>query len=491
MGRTGLLLLVAAFVVSLSLLPVSSPALHGVVLGPDGPIADAVVRHQGTSIETRSNLHGSFTLPLRAGNRRITASRDGFLIGSSRHGLLRLSFLHLDDDEAYAWVDPTPDAADSSRCGNCHPAIHREWDRGGHARSATGRHFMDLYAGGPKGGRRSWSLLHEHPDGSGVCASCHAPSLAADDPALYDLRKIGGVAAHGVHCDFCHKVAGPAGGEVGFTHGRYGLRLSRPSEGQRFFGPLDDVDRGEDVHSPFMRDSRFCASCHEGVVFGVHVYTTYSEWQLSPAGRAGQSCQSCHMKPTGQMTNIAPGKGGIKRDATTLGNHDFWDGSRAAMLRRSLDLRVETKRGVDIEVTIRLTAKGAGHRVPTGFIDRQLILSVEALDSQGRVVEALAGPRLPPSVGHTLDGTIGRLYARQLRDEDGRTPAPFWRSLPKPIDTRLRPEVPDVLSVRLPDTAARIRIRVRHRRFWEEVRLEKGWELDDQVVIDRTIDLAL
>ena len=93
-------------------------------------------------------------------------------------------------------------------------------------------------------------------------------------------------------------------------------------------------------------------------------------------------------------------------------------------------------------------------------------------------------------MGRTLDGTIGRLYARQLRDEDGRTPAPFWRSLPEPIDTRLRPEVPDVLSVRLPDTAARIRIRVRHRRFWEEVRLEKGWESDDQVVIDRTIDLA-
>ena len=239
-----------------------------------------------------------------------------------------------------------------------------------------------------------------------------------------------------------------------------------------------------------MRDSRFCASCHEGVVFGVHVYTTYSEWQASPAGRAGRSCQSCHMKPTGRMTNIAPGKGGIDRLAATLGNHHFWDGSQAAMLRRSLDLRVETKRGVDTEVTVRLTAKEVGHRVPTGFIDRQLILSIEAMDSLGRVVEALAGPRLPPSVGHTLDGTIGRLYARQLRDEDGRTPAPFWRSLPEPIDTRLRPEVPDILRVRFRESATRLRIQVRHRRFWEEVRLEKGWESDDIIVIDRRIDLA-
>ena len=486
MGRSGLLLLVAAFVVSGALLPRPSSSLHGVVVGPEGPISGALVRHQGTPVETRSDLFGRFTLPQLAQDTRVTASRDGFLVGSSRRGLIRLSPLLADDDEAYSWVDPTPDPADSTRCGNCHKAMHREWAGGGHASSATGRHFMDLYAGD----RGSWSLLREHPDGSGVCASCHAPSLAADDPALYDLREIRGVAAHGVHCDFCHKVAGPAGGEVGFSHGRYGLRLSRPREGQRFFGPLDDVDRGEDVHSPFMRDSRFCASCHEGVVFGVHVYTTYSEWQASPAGRAGQSCQSCHMKPTGRMTNIAPGKGGIERDPATLGNHHFWDGSQAAMLRRSLDLRVETKRGADTEVTLRLTAKEVGHRVPTGFIDRQLILSVEALDGRGRIVEALAGPRLPPSVGRTLGGKVGRLYARQLRDEDGRSPAPFWRSLPEPIDTRLRPEVPDILRVRLPEAAATIRIRVLHRRFWEAVRLEKGWESDDILVIDRSIDLA-
>ena len=478
MGRTRLLLLVAAFAVSLAWLRPFPSVRHGRVLGPDGPLAGATVRYRGTAIETRSDRRGLFALPHLAETRRITASRDGFLIGGTSGRSIHLTPLRTEDDEAYSWVDPTPDPADASRCGNCHPTIHREWVGGGHARSATGRHFLDLYAGaGP-----SWSLLHEHPDGSGVCASCHAPSLAPHDPALYDLRKIRGVAAHGTHCDFCHKVAGPGEGEVGFSHGRFGLHLSRPSEGQRFFGPLDDVDRGEDVHSPFMRDSRFCASCHEGVVFGVHVYTTYSEWQASPAGRAGRSCQSCHMRPTGRMTNIAPGKGGVERDPATLGNHRFWDGSQAAMLRRCLDLGVE----IGPETTVRLTARGVGHRVPTGFIDRQLILSVEAEDAKGRAV-ALEGPRLPPVVGAGLAGKVGRLYARRLRDEDGRSPAPFWRALPEPIDTRLLPEVPDVLRFRLPDGAARLRVRVRHRRFWEEVRVAKGWESDDIVVIDRWI----
>jgi hypothetical protein len=481
MGRSGLLLLVAALAVSLALLRPPLSARHGLVLGPDGPIADALVRYQGSDIRTRTDRRGLFSLPRLAGNRRITASRDGFLIGGSSGHSIHLTPLPLEDDEAYSWVDPTPDPADAHRCGNCHPVIHREWTGGAHARSATGRHFLDLYAGaGP-----SWSLLHEHPDGSGVCASCHAPSLAADDPALYDLRKVKGVAAHGTHCDFCHKVAGPGEGEIGLSHGRFGLRLSRPSEGQRFFGPLDDVDRGEDVHSPFMRDSRYCASCHEGIVFGVHVYTTYSEWQASPAAKAGRSCQSCHMRPTGRMTNIAPGKGGIERDPATLGNHTFWDGSQAAMLRRCLDLRVD----FGDEVTLRLTARGVGHRVPTGYIDRQLILGVEAEDAQGREL-VVEGPRLPKTVGGALAGKVGRLYARRLRDEDGKSPAPFWRALPEPIDTRLAPEVPDELRFRLPVGATRVRVRVLHRRFWEEVGLAKGWEPQDIVVIDRWIEVA-
>ena len=127
--------------------------------------------------------------------------------------------------------------------------------------------------------------------------------------------------------------------------------------------------------------------------------------------------------------------------------------------------------------------------MPTGFIDRQLILSVEARDRRGQVVEALAGPRLPAATGTPLAGKVGRLFARRLRDENGTSPAPFWRSLPEPIDTRLLPEVPDVLRMRLPASAARIAIQVRHRRFWEEVRLQKGWESDDIIVIDRQADL--
>ena len=163
----------------------------------------------------------------------------------------------------------------------------------------------------------------QYPDGIGVCNACHAPTVPFDT----DLRSLSGDAVHGVHCDFCHKIAKASTERIGFTHGRYGLQLLRPphpspsppggegrvrgsSQGQIFFGPLDDVDRGEDSYSPLYHESRYCASCHEGVIFGVPVYTTYSEWLASPARTEGKQCQSCHMTPTGTMTNIAPGKGG-------------------------------------------------------------------------------------------------------------------------------------------------------------------------------------
>src|SRR5262249_31537693 len=144
-----------------------------------------------------------------------------------------------------------------------------------------------------------------------------------NDPGYNDLRRAEGVALQGVHCDYCHKIAEVDNPQPGLTHGRFGLKLRRPAEGQLFFGPLDDVDRGDDAYSPLYRESRYCASCHEGTVFGVPVYTTYSEWLASPAAREGKQCQDCHMAPTGLLTNLAPGKGGIPRDPKTLANHRF------------------------------------------------------------------------------------------------------------------------------------------------------------------------
>jgi hypothetical protein len=473
----------------------SSPAgIRGLVLGPDGPVAGARVRFQAAPTATVTDERGRFHLRHADPGRHVTAWKDGFFIAGARPDAfpldLRLVPLADEDHPEYQWVDPAPSAAEVHNCGNCHAEIYREWSASGHARSASGTYFRDLYEGTDRRGKAgvSWGLLTDYPGGSGVCSSCHAPAIPDGDPSYLDLRGLEGTALRGVHCDYCHKIAG-TGGTIGLTHGRFGLRLLRPADGQIFFGPLDDVDRGEDAYSPFYRDSRYCASCHEGIVFGVHVYSTYSEWLDSPARREGKQCQDCHMAPTGRMTNIAPNHGGLPRDPRTLANHRFFDGGRLAMLRRCVQASaiVEPAAG-GLRVQVRLAAEGAGHRVPTGFVDRQLILVVEGEDADGRPVPALSGPTLPAVAGPQLAGRSGRLYAKLIRDFDGKAPVPFWLAGPGAEDNRLSPDRPDNLNLNYPAGLARVRVRVFYRRFWQEVAAAKGWPDTDLVVLDRTFD---
>lgn len=479
--------------------------LSGEVRDENGPVAGATVRIKGTSIATITDERGRFRLPRPENPTRVTASKEGYLIGGSSMIdtplVVRIHRLPTEDCQRYTWVDPTPNPTERMNCGNCHKAIYDEWSRSGHARSAANPRLLNLYEGSDWHGRPNvgWNLLKEHPDGADVCSSCHAPTQKPGEFGSFDLRNdsVGqtsrSVISHGlsgVHCDYCHKINGPGDGEFGLTHGRYQLSLLRPTDPkhQLFFGPLDDVDRGEDAHSRFQRDSRLCAACHEGVVFGVPVYTTFSEWRASPARLAGKSCQSCHMTPTGKMHNIAPGKGGIRRDPVTLGNHTFFAGSQIEMLRRCLDLQTTTRRSDGrLLLEIKLTAEGVGHRVPTGYIDRQLILFVEAF-ARDRPVRLLKGPTLPDFLGKDDVGKPGQLFAKSLQDEKGIRPAPFWRADPSTlIDTRLQPDVTETMQFEFPVDVDRVRIRMVHRRFWKSVADEKGWPSDEMLIFERDV----
>lgn len=483
------LTLLPAVLVGMALLALPIARLNlieGRVFDEVGPVAGARVRLKGTRTFTHTDAEGRFSLPQAASGRRVTAWKTGYLIGGARREgplELRLTRLPAEDDPDYAWVDPAPDAGQIHNCGNCHAEIYREWARSGHARSVNGRHFRNLYEGTDWHGRPGvgWGLLTQYPEGSGVCASCHAPTSAD-----YDLRQVQGVAAHGVHCDYCHKIAGLAGGPIGLSHGRFNLRLLRPSEGQLFFGPLDDVDRGEDAAAPLYRDSRYCASCHEGVVFGVHVYSTFSEWLASPARRQGQQCQDCHMKPTGLLTNLAPGHGGIPRDPHSLSNHRFFDGSQEDMLHRALKASVTFERDSErIRARVQLRAENIGHRLPTGFVDRHLVLLVEGRDAADHSLRPSAGPTLPAAAGSELAGQPGRLYARVLRDFDGNGPVPFWLARPDPPpDTRLIPGAVDESTFTFPATLAQLRLRVLYRRFWPETARAKRWPERELLILD-------
>jgi hypothetical protein len=474
----------------------SSLTLSGQVFASDGPAAGARVRLKSKLASVQTDSAGRFHVPAFPALEpaaRVTAWMPGYFIGGASAGepslRLQLSPLPTVDFEPYDWVSPTPNSAASGNCGNCHEAIYREWSASAHARSASNRHFLNFYDGSDWLGRGqvSWNLKAENPDGVGVCTACHAPTVGFDDEAYFDLPQARGVAAQGVHCDYCHKVADVANQRIGLTHGRFGLKLLRPAKGQLFFGPLDDVDRGEDAYAPVYQESRYCASCHEGIVFGVPVYTTYSEWLQSPARQAGKHCQSCHTAPTGQLTNLAPGKGGIERDPATLGNHRFFNGSLEDMLRRSLHVVVQrTSPNETGRAVVDLRADQVGHRVPTGFVDRNLLLVVEGFDASGAALQpAPVTPLLPPLAGKNLAGLPGKLYAKRLTDFSGRQPAPFWRAAPEVIDTRLFPEQVEKSVYSFQGHLVRLRVRIIYRRFWAEVAEAKGWPDNDLLLVDQ------
>src|SRR5262249_8208805 len=156
----------------------------GEVVSEAGPLPAALVRIKGARAQTRSDPRGRFHLPPEALGRRVTAWKEGFFIAGGRatQSPLRLRLMPLPtaDHEEYEWVSPVPKAEAEPRCGNCHRAIYREWAGSGHARSATGRPFRDLYD----------DLLRDKPLGGDVCASCHAPTAAGGE-----VREVQGTAA--------------------------------------------------------------------------------------------------------------------------------------------------------------------------------------------------------------------------------------------------------------------------------------------------------
>jgi hypothetical protein len=486
----------------LTLRPSGPQRIAGRVVSAGRPVAGAVVRVKGMATSTTTDAQGRFALAcLRMGPLRVTAARDDLLIGGtdwpSRGPLaIDLAPRPAADDPRYAWVSSFPSADEEGRCGNCHRAIYDEWAASAHAASAANERFWNVVDGDDWHGRPhvAWDLSAEYPEGRGVCFSCHVPS-AAPEAALMDLaRPVAGVDGEGVHCDLCHKVAEvaeryrPAGRSQpseprGLNHGRFGLALVRPPPGEQlFFGPLDDVDRGEDVALPLYRQSRYCASCHEGTLFGTPAYTTYSEWLASPAARQGKQCQDCHMAPTGRMTNFAPGRGGIERDPATLASHHL-PGSDPQFVRRhvvlSADVREDTE---EVVVDTTVLARNVGHRVPTGHPSRHLLLWVRAEDAAGRPLERVEGPVLNGWAGEgrgagRLAGEPGTAYAKVLADREGTEQVPMWRPNEVVRDTRLFPDRPDRQQFRFrrPNGPAIVRVQLLYRRFPQPLAVAKDW----------------
>lgn len=457
-------------------------AVQVVVLDGGTPVQGAVVTIAGVGSTLESDGSGRVYLESWHIGKSAAIAAQGFFIehiqvpdGASQVHLRRVE----DDQPDYEWVHSS---RGKGNCASCHPEIEKQWAQGAHGNGLMNSRFLHLYKapGQPGTDPENWSLWHDFPEGRTACVSCHAPSLKPLEEGVEDITQVNLDRLHGIECDFCHKVNAVRNREIGLSHGRDMLEQRRPSKGQVFFGPLKDAKGGDDSYSPIYQDSRYCASCHEGVLFGRRVYSTYSEWLASPAGARGMQCQACHMKADGRMTNIAPGAGGREREAGSLASHDLMPGGKLVMLRSAIGMEVVTASNEGrTGVLVRLLASGVGHRVPTGHVDHHLLLKVVAL-SDSKIMQPTSGMMLPAWLGKRYEGGGGVVLGRPNLDDEKKSLVPFWKAAREPQDSRLEADKVREYRWEFSGNCDEVRVQLCYRAGWSS----RGGEM---MIVEKTI----
>jgi hypothetical protein len=520
----------------------SSGTIEGVVQDQDGPISGAVVRVQTTEIFTITDENGLFTLEGFQDKEpvKLTAWALGYYIGGgdqtispgTKDVVLELVPHNVADNIDYKWVSAFSAAGEDGNCENCHAGSDDsevgmpfdEWLLDAHSTSAMNVRFLTMYLGTDVDGNQSpltrKTISRDYgafplppdltqpyfgpgykldfPDTAGNCASCHLPAAAVNAPYGTDPALVSGVGVEGVTCDFCHKVWAARLDDSGFPFpnlpGVLSFELRRPSEGHQFFaGPFDDVAPGEDTYSPLQQQSEFCAPCHFGTFWDTTIYNSFGEWLNSPYSDpdSGQTCQDCHM-PTGLTDHFASlEKGGNIRDPETIFSHLMLGVTDEQFMQDAISMQVVGKReSSQVHVKIEITNDNTGHHIPTDSPLRHLILLVQVMDEDGKLLELIEGPTVPdwggegdPELGYYA-GLPGTGYAKILEElwtEVSPTGA-YWNQTQVVSDNRIAAmetassEYVFMGGVQGPVT---IEVRLLFRRAYIELMNQKGWEIGD------------
>ncbi len=269
----------------------------------------------------------------------------------------------------------------AEECGRCHQDIYRYWKASLHAQAADDPRFQAVLA----------KLKEESPktEVDAICLRCHAPALLQAQDARWERK----VSWEGVTCDFCHSVRGVrADPKAPFVL----------DVGQVKSGPLRDVQSTAHVarYAETFSSASLCNPCHQFTNdHGLEVLSTFNEWQASSYPSRSVTCQSCHMRSTSGKT-VDPK---VKRVASSSVNlHEMPGGHSVNELNRALQAVISSERhGNTLDVTVQVTNRGAGHRLPTGSPLRTIVMVVQVDGGVGK-------PQ-----------TATRSYGRVVVDENG------------------------------------------------------------------------
>ena len=231
------------------------------------------------------------------------------------------------------------------------------------------------------------------------------------------------------------------------------------------------------------------------------VYNSFGEWEESDYSdpETGQTCQDCHMSPTGATMFALAEVGGVEHPTSDVASHDM---SIESLLDDALDMTVSTQReGNALVVSVQLTNRQTGHHVPTGSPLRQVVLLVEATTPSGTSLDLTDGPLLPdwagqgdPADGYYA-GRPGRAYARILRSTwSNEVPAAdYWNPTRVVSDNRIAAYATDVTQYAFDSAGLNevtVRVRLLYRRAFRDLMDVKEWDTPDILMAEevRRID---
>ncbi len=182
------------------------------------------------------------------------------------------------------------DYPSAKECRACHPKQYEEWSRSMHAYAQHSPIFEAF----------NLTLIERTSGTIGTfCTRCHTPlgTALGENGSRRNVHR-SRLSMEGVTCVVCHRIARP----YNKANTRMAIAPGKLLEGC-LFGPFDDPVLGHpnSHHAAGRRHFKtaaFCGACHD-VTFpmGVRLEEAFSEWQNSPAARAGITCQHCHMGP--------------------------------------------------------------------------------------------------------------------------------------------------------------------------------------------------
>lgn len=485
------------------------------------PIAGGIVSVQASDIQTGTDATGAFELADAVGQDLvIVAGAKGYFyasatVNSPEVGLeLRLEPVPQVDDPWYTFSSP-------EQCKVCHAQQYEQWFGSPMSKAGLNAWVYDIYDGTGTGTTELPGFVylrdsvHAAGNPESECASCHQPEPWARNPfiALGDYETPTPGMRHGVACDLCHRIADIDTTKPNFPGIYPGVvSLTRPVGAdvtwKVMYGVLGDVSFMrpgwmQASYQPQLK-SEICAACHQDKndpdldgnfesENGIISEPTYLEWLDSeysdPSSAVHAECVDCHMPPTGAAAacdriRLARPDGDVRSHHIVGTTAEFLENAVTMMM----DARIE---GDQVEVNVAIDNDRTGHHVPTGVTIRNMILLVEAWQTDDGTALEHTGEQTIHPLGGVGDagvdegyyaGLPGKLYGKINIAGNGTSPTFFTDAVAIVEDNRIPALAIDETSYSfaLPADAGEIRVRARliYRRSWRALVDAKQWGYD-------------